>query len=129
MSPLFFLAHFVRSPTGDKTRNNPPYQEERMRIEGQVFPQSLVESSKPLEKKEIVSINSREDSDSEESQPLTLSPFGTGGTYSVSSLKAAVDYHVKFLAVAENNMMAANHPPTIPREIMDRFKGLQQEST
>ena len=100
-----------------------------MRIEGQVFPQSLVESSKPLDKKQITSNISKEDPDSEESQPLTLSPFGTSGTYSVNSLKAAVDYHVKFLAVAENNMMAVNHPSSIPREIVDHFNRLQQEST
>ncbi|MBN2317542.1 MAG: hypothetical protein JXR49_00605 [Acidobacteria bacterium] len=100
-----------------------------MRIEGQVFPQSMVESSKPLEKKEIKLNNSEEDPDSEESQSLKLSPFGTVGTYSVNSLKAAVDYHVKFLAVAENNMRAVDHPPTIPREIMDHFNGLQQESS
>ena len=98
-----------------------------MRIEGQVFPQSLVESPKPLENKEISIKNSEKEPDSEESQPLTLSLFGTGGTYSVSSLKAAVDYHVKFLAVAENNMMAVNHPPTIPREILDRFNGFRPE--
>ena len=99
-----------------------------MRVEGQVLPQSLVESSKPLEKKEIAPKNPEKDPSSEESQPLTLSTFGTCGTYSVNSLKAAVDYHVKFLAVAENNMMAVNHPPTIPREIMDHFKGLRQDS-
>jgi len=99
-----------------------------MRIEGQVFPQSLVESSKPLEKKEITENISREDPASGESQTLILSPFGTGGTYSVNSLKAAVDYHVKFLAVAENNMLAVNHPPTIPDEILDHFKGLRTGS-
>ena len=94
-----------------------------MRVEGQVFPQSLVESSKPLDKKDISSKNSSEDPASDDSQLLTLSPFGTGGTYSVNSLKAAVDYHVKFLAVAENNMLAVNHPPTVPAEVLDHFKG------
>ena len=94
-----------------------------MRIEGQVIPQSLIESSKPLDKKEISSVNSKDDPASDDSQPLTLSPFGTGGTYSVNSLKAAVDYHVKFLAVAENNMVAVNHPPTIPSEILSHFNG------
>lgn len=99
-----------------------------MRIEGQVLPQSLVESSKPLEKKELSPKNLPEASADEDSQTLILSPFGTGGTYSVSSLKAAVEFHVKFLAVAENNMMAINHPPTIPGEILDHFKGIQQET-
>ncbi|MBN2244122.1 MAG: hypothetical protein JW793_15660 [Acidobacteria bacterium] len=97
-----------------------------MRIEGQTIPQSLVESSKSLEKKGLTMNNSLEDSASEETRPFQLSPFGTVGTYSVNSLKAAVEYHVKFLAVAENNMVAAGHPPTIPGEILDHFKGLHQ---
>jgi hypothetical protein len=99
-----------------------------MRIEGQVFPQSLLESFKSLGKKEIDPDKSEQDSANDDSQPLTLSLFGSSGTYSVNSLKAAVDYHVKFLAVAENNMMAVNHPPTIPREVLDHFNGLETGS-
>ena len=95
-----------------------------MRIESQVIPQSLIESSKPLEKKDIESKDSREIPSSNESQPLSLSHFGSTGTYSISSLKAAVDYHVKFLSVAENNMRAIQHPPTIPQALIDQLKKL-----
>ncbi len=99
-----------------------------MRIESQISPQSLAESSKPMIKKGLKDRNSGENPVSEESQLLALSQFGPGGIYSVRSLKAAVNYHVKFLAVAENNMIAINHPPTIPREIMDHFNGIQRKS-
>jgi len=99
-----------------------------MRIESPVLPQSLIESSKQLEKKDLKLKDSGGIQPSEESQPLAFSPFGTGGTYSVTSLRAAVDYHVKFLSVAENNMKAIHHPPTIPSELLDRLNGLQKEA-
>ena len=99
-----------------------------MKVQGQVFPRSLVESFKSLGKKEIDPNKPGRDSASDDSQPLSLSLFGSSGTYSVNSLKAAVDYHVKFLAVAENNMMAVNHSPKIPREVLDHFNGLETGS-
>ncbi len=99
-----------------------------MRIESQPLPQSVVQSSKSLDQKGLKENNSGKSPGPEQFQPLTISPFGPGGTYSVNSLKAAVEYHVKFLAVAENNMIAINHPPTVPGEIMDRFRGIQRKS-
>jgi hypothetical protein len=104
------------------------FQEECMRIESQLVPQTLVESSKPLDKKEIKSKDSGEDSSSDASIFSSPAPFGSSGTYSVSSLKAAVDYHVKFLSVAENNMMAVNHPPTIPRALIEQLNRLQNQA-
>jgi hypothetical protein len=99
-----------------------------MRIESQVVPQPLIESSKSLDKKEITSKDSREDSSSDASVFSSPTPFGGSGTYSVSSLKAAVDYHVKFLSVAENNIRAINHPPTVPRALIDRLNRLQNQA-
>jgi len=122
----FGIVHAL--PDWDEKRNYTEYQEERMRIDSPLFPQSLIESSKPIEKKEVTSKDSRENLQSEESLPLAFSPFGSVGTYSVSSLKAAVDYHVKFLSVAENNMKAIHHPPTVPQVLIDHFKGLQKEA-
>ena len=98
-----------------------------MRIENQVFPQSLLEPSKTYDKKDVTSINSREQSVPADELPVSASSaYGSGGTYSVNSLKAAVDYHVKFLSVAENNMKAIQHPPKIPQVLIDRFKGVQK---
>ena len=99
-----------------------------MRIDSLALTQSLIESSKPLEKKEVTPKIVKENSSAEESGPLTLSTFGSSGTYSVRSLKAAVDYHVKFLSVAENNMRAVQHPPTIPGVLLEHFNGLQKEA-
>lgn len=98
-----------------------------MRIDSAVFPQSLVESSKPLGKKDVTSNDIRDNRAAEESQTLTVSSFGAGGTYSINSLKAAVDYHVKYLSVAENNMKAIQHPPTVPKGLIDYVNGLQTE--
>jgi hypothetical protein len=97
-----------------------------MRIENQVFPQSLLESSKTHDKKDVTSTNSRDQSVSADELPVSASSsYGSVSTYSVSSLKAAVDYHVKFLSVAENNMKAIQHPSRIPQVLIDRFKGVQ----
>ena len=99
-----------------------------MRIESQIFPQTLVESSKPLEKKDVTSKSFGENPTKDESPGVASSSFVSSGTYSVSSLKAAVDYHVKFLSVAENNMRAIQHPPTIPKMLLDHFNGLQEKA-
>jgi hypothetical protein len=94
-----------------------------MRVESPLVSQSLIESSKTIEKKEV-NVNSLRDREpSEDSPSFVPSPFGSSGTYSVSSLRAAVDYHAKFLTVAQNNLEAAKHPGTIPKMILDRLIG------
>ena len=94
-----------------------------MRVEMPLVPQPLIESSKALDKKELTNSSSGEGQPTEEPQLCFASAFGSSGTYSVSSLRAAVDYHAKFLTVAESNLQAAQHPPTIPQAILDRFNG------
>ncbi len=73
------------------------------------------------DKKELTNEESKENSQVDETQSFIPSPFGSSRTYSLSSLKAAVGYHAKFLTVAESNLEAVNHPPVIPREILDRL--------
>jgi hypothetical protein len=91
-----------------------------MRIETTSVPQSLVESTQLVDKKELIGNDSGNNS-VEESASFIPSPFGSSRTYSLASLKSAVDYHAKFLTVAENNLAAANHSGTIPRGILDRL--------
>ena len=93
-----------------------------MRVEMPAVQQPLVESPKNIEKKEHKSIGIEEEKPEEESQSFVPSPLRSGGTYSVSSLKAVVNYYAKFLTVAENNLQAAHHPPKIPPILLDRFK-------
>lgn len=92
-----------------------------MRVESTSVPQSLIESPKTIEKKEFTDSDSGEKSLIDESQSFIPSPFGSSRTYSLSSLKEAVDYHAKFLTVAENNLAAVNHPSSIPQGILDRL--------
>ena len=92
-----------------------------MRVETTSVPQSLVESPKALEKKELTNSESREKS-LEEPQSFIPSPFGSSRTYSLSSLKKAVDYHAKFLTVAQSNVEAANHPAAIPKALLNLFR-------
>jgi hypothetical protein len=94
-----------------------------MRIESPLVSQSLIESTQAIEKKEVNVNNLHDHEPSEDSPSFVPSPFGSSGTYSVSSLRAAVDYHAKFLTVAQNNLEAANHPAVIPRTILDRLSG------
>jgi len=95
-----------------------------MRVESPLVSQSLIESPKAVEKKEVIdNLSSPDPEGLEESSPYFPSPFGASGTYSVSSLRAAVDYHAKFLTVAENNQQAANHPAVIPQAILARLGG------
>jgi hypothetical protein len=92
-----------------------------MRVDMPVVPQSLIESPKSLENKELTGNSARAEKPEEESLSYFPSPLGFSGTYSVSSLRAAVDYYAKFLTVAESNLQAAQHPPTIPQLILDRL--------
>jgi hypothetical protein len=93
-----------------------------MRIEMPLVPQSLIESPKSIEKKELTADNLNASNETEKSQPYFPSPLGFSSTYSLSSLKAAVDYHAKYLTVAESNVQAAEHAPMIPQAILDYFK-------
>jgi hypothetical protein len=96
-------------------------QEECMKIEMPVVSQSPIESPKAIEKKELAESDSNSASELEELQAGFPSPLGPAKTYSVSSLKAAVQYHAKFLTVAESNIQAAQHASTIPKSILDYF--------
>jgi hypothetical protein len=91
-----------------------------MRVESTSIPQSLIESAKALDKKELTNKES-DKNQLDESPSFIPSPFGTSRTYSLSSLKTAVEYHAKFLTVAENNMTAVNHASSIPQNILDRL--------
>jgi hypothetical protein len=92
-----------------------------MRVDLPLLQQSVVEPSKIVEKKEI---RKETTGASQTDESLSFAaPLGSGGTYSLSSLRAAVDYHAKFLTVAENNVEAANHTGVIPRMILDRLNG------
>ncbi len=94
-----------------------------MRVEMTSVPQSLVESPQNVEKKENVSQNVERQKPVEESSPFSPQPLGSGRTYSPSSLRTAVEYHAKFLTVAENNVHAAQHAAAIPQLILDRLNG------
>ncbi|HSW38814.1 MAG TPA: hypothetical protein VLL97_04915 [Acidobacteriota bacterium] len=93
-----------------------------MRVDVPVLPQSLIESAKPLEKKDITDNKERGGKQQEESLSFTPLPAGISGTYSISSLRAAVDYNAKYLTVAENNVEAAKHYGAIPQVLIDHFK-------
>ena len=91
-----------------------------MRVEIPFSPQPSIEAPKVPEKKDLtksISVGLEEENPS-----FVPTPPGSSGTYSVNSLRAAVDYHAKFLTVAQNNIEAANHPPRIPQAILDRLK-------
>jgi hypothetical protein len=95
--------------------------EERMRVEMPVVLQSPIDSPKSIEKKELTAGNSNGANEPEETQAFFPSPLGLGRTYSVSSLKAAVNYHAKFLTVAASNVQAAQHDSMIPQSILNYF--------
>ena len=94
-----------------------------MRVDSALVSQSLIESQKPIEKKEVSDLKSRVGEYMDDAQSFVPSPFGAGATYSISSLRSAVDYHAKFLTVAANNTEAVNHAARIPQFILDRLKG------
>jgi hypothetical protein len=90
-----------------------------MRVEIPFSPQPSIEAPKLTEKKEITkSVSMDPEGDN---QSFVPTPPSSSGTYSVTSLRAAVDYYAKFLTVAENNVEAAKHPPRIPQMILDRL--------
>lgn len=94
-----------------------------MRIESSVVSQqTLIESSKPIDKKEPIGKLNKPEETVEESASFIPSAFGFSGTYSVASLKSAVDYHAKYMTVAESNTLAAKSMTKIPQAILDRFK-------
>ena len=90
-----------------------------MRVDFSSVSQSQIESAKTIDKKEIKGGDSAGNTALEESSPFVAFSLGSGRTYSLSSLKAAVDHHAKFLTVAESNMAAVNHAAVIPRELLD----------
>jgi len=92
-----------------------------MRVEMPSVSQPLVDSSKAVDKKELTKPSADNSNDLDDSSSSFLSPLGFRSTYSVSSLRAAVDYNAKFLTVAESNVQAAQHPPKIPQAILDHF--------
>ena len=92
-----------------------------MRIETPSVAQSQIESPKSVDKKELKDRNLSGNTAADDTAPFIPSPLGSSRTYSLSSLKAAVDYHAKFLAVAESNLKAVNHPSSIPQGIRDRL--------
>jgi hypothetical protein len=94
-----------------------------MKIENAAISQSLIELSKTLEKKALTQENIQGGQQDEDAQAFVPTPLGSSGTYSVASLKAAVDYYAKFLTVAESNQQAVQHPPMIPQMILDRLNG------
>ena len=89
-----------------------------MRVESAYVQQPPVESTKFIDKKEVNAINTAGETAEEQALFFPL-PFGSGGTYSLASLRAAVDCHAKFLTVAESNLEAVNHPARVPKSIID----------
>jgi hypothetical protein len=94
-----------------------------MRVESPLVPQTLIDSPKPIDNKEVSESSSGDLQPLEEMSSFVPSAIGSGRTYSLSSLRAAVDYHAKFLTVASSNVEASNHPATIPRAIIERLSG------
>ena len=94
-----------------------------MRVESPLVPQSLIDSPKPIENAEVETDDSSIGESADESLSFVSSVFGSSRTYSVSSLKAAVDYNAKFLTVADSNLEAANHAATIPRAVINSLIG------
>jgi hypothetical protein len=92
-----------------------------MRVDTVSIPQSLIESPKALENKELTKSQTRGDIRAGEPQAAISAPLGSGRTYSLSSLRAAVGYHAKFLTVASSNVEASLHGPVIPRAILDHL--------
>ncbi len=97
--------------------------EEPMRVESPLVQQSLVDSPKPIENTELETNNSSIGESTEEPLSFASSASGSSRTYSVSSLKAAVDYNAKFLTVAGSNLEAADHGSTIPKAVIDYLSG------
>jgi hypothetical protein len=94
-----------------------------MRIENPLISQSLIESPKAIEKKDVTPDGEKKVAENEDMEPFLPSQLGSGGTYSVASLKSAVDYYAKYLTVAESNVQAAQQTARIPQALLDRLNG------
>lgn len=94
-----------------------------MRVEMPSLARSMIESSKAIEKNELTTEDSSRNHPDQDAQSFIPAPLGSSHTYSLASLKASVDSYAKFLTVAESNLNAASHAPTIPRAILDRLNG------
>ena len=93
-----------------------------MRVESSLVSQTLIESSKPIDKQELTDRSNKPEETANESLSFVPSAFGFSGTYSIASLKAAVDYNAKYMTVAESNTSAAKSMTAIPQTILDRFR-------
>jgi hypothetical protein len=96
-------------------------QEKCMRVELTSIPQSQIEAPKTIEKKDIIGGDAGNNTAMDESPSFVPFSLGSGRTYSLSSLKAAVERHAKFLTVAESNLTAVHHAVSIPKGILDRL--------
>ena len=92
-----------------------------MRIEAPSVAQTQIESPKAPDKKELTEDSPKESTTLGDPEPFIPSPLGSSRTYSLSTLRSAVDYHAKFLTVAESNLKAVNHPSSIPQGLLDRL--------
>jgi hypothetical protein len=118
---LWILPHNlpVAAWCGSSTEVQFQHQEKCMRVDFTSIPQSQIESAKTVDKKEINGAAPGSSAEVEDEHSFIPFSLGSGRTYSLSSLKAAVDYHAKFLTVAESNMAAVNHAATIPKGILE----------
>ena len=94
-----------------------------MRIENAVISQSLIDASKNIEKKEVTTNREVKVDENSDLEPFIPAPLHSGGTYSIASLKAAVDYYAKYLTVAESNIQAAQLPTKIPQTLLNQMNG------
>jgi hypothetical protein len=94
-----------------------------VRVESPLIQQSLIDTPKQIENNVLKSDSSVDTEPVEEASPYAAPLLNPSGIYSPASLRAAVDYHAKFLTVAGNNLEAANHAATIPRAIIERLSG------
>ena len=93
-----------------------------MRVESSLVSQTLIESSKAIDKQELTDRSNKPEETSDDSSSFVPSAFGFSGTYSIASLKSAVDYNAKYMTVAENNTLAANSMTAIPQTILNHFR-------
>ena len=92
-----------------------------MRVDIPSLSQSLVETPKLAENMDVT----RSDPGEPEEEPSSFvpAPLASSRTYSLNSLRAAVDYHAKFLTVAESNLKAIQHAGAIPQVLLDHLNG------
>ena len=92
-----------------------------MRVELTSISQPQIEAPKTIEKKDIIGGDAGNNTATDESQSFVSFSLGSGRTYSLASLKVAVERHAKFLTVVESNLAAVNHAVSIPKGILDRL--------